>query len=287
MKHGITIIDHPVIGVRDMPAARATYERLGFIVPPRGSHPQWGTGNWCIMFEHDYLEIRGALDPAKAATQAHGLMDFLARREGLMGVAFGTVGAQQTHDELAASELKPKPVKPLTRNFELPTGTVPVSFNLCFPEAAATPGLMLVVFCEHLTRERMRRPEWLRHPNGARGIRGLYAMVENAAATAPAHERLFGSENVKRLPDETRISFDNGGFISLLEERALARRFPALPMPARSDWPCLAAVSLVTESLDATAAWFAQNEIKPIASEGSVLIAPEQACGVPLEFVSR
>ena len=43
----------------------------------------------------------------------------------------------------------------------------------------------------------------------------------------------------------------------------------------------------MTESLDATAAYFARNEIKPNVSDRSVLIAPEQACGVPLEFVER
>jgi hypothetical protein len=287
MRHGITIIDHPVIGARDMPAARAAYERLGFVVPPRGSHPQWGTGNWCIMFERDYLEIRGVVDPAKAPSGAHGLMGFLEKREGLMGVAFGTVRAQTSHDLLAASGLKPKPVMPLTRNFELPTGTVPVSFALCFLDAAVTPGLMLVVICEHLTPERLRRPEWLRHPNGARGIRGLYSIVENAAALAPAHERLFGSESVKRIPEETRIEFDDGGFISLLEERTFARRFPSLPLPSRAEWPCLAAVSLATESPEATADFFSLHRIDHQADGARVLVPPTESCGVPIEFIRR
>jgi hypothetical protein len=281
MKHGITIIDHPVIGVRDMASARATYERLGFIVPPRGSHPQWGTGNWCVMFERGYLEIRGALDPIRAAAEAHGLMQFLGKREGLMGVAFGTVGARISHDQLVASGMKPKPVKPLTRDFELSTGTVPVSFELCFLEPADVPGLMLVVLCEHRTPERMRRPEWLRHPNGARGIRGLHAVVENAAAVAPAHDRLFGS--VTRLAGETRIDFDDGGFISLLEPSAFSRRFPDAPLPPRSEWPCLAAISLATESVEATAAWFEAQGIRHELS-GSVLVSTAETCGVPIEF---
>ena len=63
MEYGIRGIDHPVIAVRDMKQARLAYERLGFTVPPRGSHAQWGTGNWCIMFPEDYLELRGIIDP--------------------------------------------------------------------------------------------------------------------------------------------------------------------------------------------------------------------------------
>ena len=61
-RNGITSIDHPVIAVRDMEEARQTFMRLGFTVPPRGSHVEWGTGNWCIMFPKDYLELRGIID---------------------------------------------------------------------------------------------------------------------------------------------------------------------------------------------------------------------------------
>ena len=68
-------IDHPVIAVRDMEKARERYRRLGFTIPPRGSHIQWGTGNWCMMFPEDYLELRGIVDPVR---YTHNLDAFLA-----------------------------------------------------------------------------------------------------------------------------------------------------------------------------------------------------------------
>ena len=55
--NGIELIDHPVIAARDLDAARRTFERLGFTVPPRGSHIEWGTGNLCIMFPDDYIKF--------------------------------------------------------------------------------------------------------------------------------------------------------------------------------------------------------------------------------------
>lgn len=58
--NGIESLDHPVIAARDLDAARVTFERLGFTVPPRGSHVEWGTGNLCIMFRGDYIEIQRA-----------------------------------------------------------------------------------------------------------------------------------------------------------------------------------------------------------------------------------
>ena len=65
--NGIANIDHPVIASADLDAARAAFERLGFTVPPRGSHIEWGTGNLCIMFPEDYIEVRGGVDATGAA----------------------------------------------------------------------------------------------------------------------------------------------------------------------------------------------------------------------------
>src|SRR5688572_27237335 len=110
-------IDHPVIAVRDMEDARRKYERLGFTIPGRGRHREWGTGNWCIMFPHDYLELRGILDPTRYTA---GLDRFLEEREGLMGVAFATSDAAASHRELSRAGLHPRDVHQLTRDFELP-----------------------------------------------------------------------------------------------------------------------------------------------------------------------
>ncbi len=280
MKHGITGIDHPVIVVRDLESARGAYERLGFIVPPRGSHPEWGTGNWCIQFAHGYLELRGIVVPGK---ETHGLGRFLEKREGLMGVAFATVGAKVSHNALAAAGLHPRPVKPLTRDFELPEGSIPVSFELCFLDPAETPGLMSVVICEHLTPERLRRPEWLPHPNGARGIRGIIGVARRLAEIPAGWRKLF--ERVTESDGEVRADFDDGGFIAVIEERIFVSRFPSVPPPALSEWPCLAVVSLATQDVRSTADYFASREVKHIADEW-VIVPPDEACGVALEFVN-
>ena len=39
------IIDHVLIAVRDLDAAKDTFERLGFKVTPEGRHPGRGTSN--------------------------------------------------------------------------------------------------------------------------------------------------------------------------------------------------------------------------------------------------
>jgi catechol 2,3-dioxygenase-like lactoylglutathione lyase family enzyme len=279
MKHHLTGLDHPVIAVRDMEAARATFERLGFIVPPRGHHPDWGTGNWCIQFAREYLELRGFIQPSDAP-QTRELLAFLARREGLMGIAFGTTGARLSHDAFVASGLHPRPVKPLTRNFELPEGTVPVSFELCFLPREETPALMHVVVCEHLTPERLRRPEWLQHANGARRVAGLVAVAEDPLAALAAWDRLFSC--VRQVEGGIQADVGNG-WLLLLGPADLRRRYPGVELPSSGEWPCLAAIVLGVDDLEQTRTCLAGRGVACDLG-ARVIVPPAEACGTLLEF---
>ncbi|MFD2707984.1 VOC family protein [Acinetobacter gyllenbergii] len=168
MDIGIKGFDHPVIAVKSLPESHTVYSNLGFTIPPRGSHIEWGTGNWCIMFEKNYLEHRGILD---ADRYTHGLENFLAEREGLLGTAFRSdLDNRDLYRNALNASLSPSEPRELTRNFELETGKVPVSFRLVFFNKDDVPALMSSLVCEHLTPELLRKPEYLVHPNTAHDI---------------------------------------------------------------------------------------------------------------------
>jgi hypothetical protein len=61
--------------------------------------------------------------------------------------------------------------------------------------ADETPGLDCFI-CTHLTPELMRRPEWLHHPNGAIGLKGIHVLVESTASLLQPYDRLFGIQQV-------------------------------------------------------------------------------------------
>ncbi|MGQ3072105.1 MAG: VOC family protein, partial [Ferrovibrionaceae bacterium] len=65
MSRALTGLDHPLVGVADLEAARAGWARLGFTPTPRGRHIGWGTANYCIMFPDSYLELLGVVDPGQ------------------------------------------------------------------------------------------------------------------------------------------------------------------------------------------------------------------------------
>ena len=112
MAANIAGIDHAIIGVRDLEKAKAAYEKLGFRATPRGRHVGWGTANYCLMFERDYLEILGIVDP-NAFT--NNLDSFLETREGLLSIVLRTSDATATRTAWADAGLKPADVKDLSR----------------------------------------------------------------------------------------------------------------------------------------------------------------------------
>lgn len=284
MDEVITGIDHPIVAVRDMAAARAAYERLGFTVTPRGTHLEWGTGNWCIMFEDDYIELRGVID----SKVTHDLGQFLQHREGLMGLALGIADAEASYAALLERGLHPQPVRRLRRNFELPEGTVQPTFALCFLPAAETTGLMSVVLCQHLTPELLRRPDWLRHANGARAVRSVWGVVPDLAMAADGYMKLFGTQAITQPRDRLVVHLNRRQSILLMTRDAAQDAWPRIDHTLLGEEGGLLSVTIEVTDVNATQQYFASHGIDyDISSADSLHVLPQFSCGVPLEFVGQ
>jgi catechol 2,3-dioxygenase-like lactoylglutathione lyase family enzyme len=283
LAHLVTGIDHPVIAVRDMEEARDRYQRLGFTVAPRGAHLEWGTGNWVIMFEHDYLELRGILDPQR---YTHNLGAFLEKREGLMGVALATENADACRTALVNRGFDLAPVRELTRNFELPEGNVQLKFSLCLLEPHDAYGLMWVVLCRHLTPELLRQPAWLEHANGAKGVVSVMGVAPDLERAHAAQVKLFGEGAVRRDGDEVRVELSGEHSLVLVTGERLRRLYPFGEILATGDEPALAVVQIRVHELSATEDWLALKGVEFCrTSAGSVCVAPAEACGVIFDFI--
>ena len=276
MTTAITGIDHVIVGVRALEDARSRYERLGFTLTPRGSHIGWGTANYCIMFERDYVELLGIAD---ASQFTNNLDKFLATREGLMGTAFAASDAARAAAELGARGIEVEGPKALERRLELPEGTVLPRFELVrFPEAAA-PGLAAFV-CHHLTPELVRRPAWLAHANGAARIVSLTVVVERPAALAETYERVFGPGSV--TPTDRLITLRVGRHaILFLDPDELTVLDPRVHPLAGVAPPYLAAMTLAVTAPERAAALLGERGVAfEREVDGAVVIAPEAACGL-------
>lgn len=283
MHNGILSIDHPLIAVSDMESSRISYEKLGFTVPPRGSHIEWGTGNWCIMFPHDYLELRGILDPERYTL---GLEDVLASfDEGLSGIAFGTEGAEISSKKMKKNGLDPKPVRYLTRNFEIPGEWLKPKFALCFPNDNDITGLMHVVLCQHLTPELMRKPEYLVHANDCQGIISATGIIDNPDEVEAAQVRLLGREAVKRNGNTLTLTTPSGQFIKLISRTEFEQEYGNLGKNLKDQNSYLTTLTLRVGDVNKTIEILEKNNIPFLKTENSIIRVPADfACGVIIEF---
>jgi catechol 2,3-dioxygenase-like lactoylglutathione lyase family enzyme len=278
---GITGIDHTLVGVRDLEAARTAWSRLGFTVTPRGRHIGWGTGNYCVMLEEGYIELLGIVDPSQFSNNLDKLLE---TREGLLGLAFATPDANACRDALAAAGLKPDGPKQLKRNLELPTGTVTPEFRLVFLPPESTPEVSAFV-THHLSPELIRRPDWLQHANGAQRLLSVTIACADPVEAAMGYLPIFGPDRIKVTDQMTSVSC-GAGALRFMKVDALPKLYPGVMPDSLPDLPFLIGMKLlVTDKVRCVSrlkgAGVAIREI-----QRGCLIPPAEANGVILEFVA-
>jgi len=279
--NGIESLDHPVIAVNDLEDSRRIYENLGFTVPPRGSHVEWGTGNLCIMFPDDYLEMRGIIDPDRFVMHMDKHLEKFG--EGLMGIAFRTDDVASSYSSLVAHGVETPEPKRLTRNFELPEGWTQPSFELCVPAADAIEGLMHVVVLQHLTPELIRRPDYLRHANTATGVNSMTGVIFAVERVAEKMAQLLGKKAVTVSDDGVHMTVATGQRIHLLLPQNFELAFGAIQPD--DEQPRLAAMEIRVRDLPATKATLAAAGVNfAHADTGNIRVAAANTCGVILDF---
>jgi catechol 2,3-dioxygenase-like lactoylglutathione lyase family enzyme len=282
MEEGCAIagIDHVVVGVGDLEAARRAWIDLGFTVTPRGRHSDWGTANYCVMFAEDYVELLGIADPSRPS---NNLRVFLESREGLFGLAFASDDAAAVAQALREGGIAGAGVEELSRSLELPTGEVAPSFRLVHLPPATTPGLSAFV-CQHMTPELDWQEPWLAHPNGARAVLSVTAVVEDPSAVAIPYGELFGFDRV--MVGDGYVQVDSGrGALRFTTADGLRRLSPGLEQVPDHPAPWLAALRLSVADPDATADYLDGRGVTfRRDADGSLRVAPARTCGVILEF---
>ena len=279
--NGIAGIDHVIVAVRDLENARTAWSRLGFTLSPRGRHIGQGTANYCIMFPSDYVELLGIVDPSDFVQR---LDAFLARREGLMATAFApTAALEEVRSALLNLQLHPSEPRPLGRQLELPEGTVVPRFTLISLPQDETPGLDSFI-CAHLTPELMRRPEWLDHPNGARGLKGIHVLVESTAPLLEAYDRLFGIQQVTTTDAVATIHVGRHRIVFSTPDDFLTMH-PGLDLDPEFPLPGIISLELGVELRDRTADYLAQWQIAfDEMPDGTLVVPPSEANGAVLFF---
>ena len=280
--HHILGLDHVVVTVRDLDAAAAQWQRLGFTVSPRGTHsPILGTGNYTIMFGEDYVELLGILTQTE---QNQPTRDYLAKREGLERAAFTTDDAAAGADELKRRGFSALGPIHFGRPVELPGGsTGEARFNVFRWPLDEQPGGLRIFACQHLTRDTVWIPELLNHANGAQRIIRLEVLSADPKAAA-AH--------LSRLIDEPVRADGDGWLVPSGRKRAdilfydaagFARRYPDA---VRDGAASAGAAAIVLASADLAGAKAALGALA-IDHDNAVSVAASAANGIVVSFLPQ
>ncbi|QZO00042.1 VOC family protein [Chenggangzhangella methanolivorans] len=178
-------LDHLIHLVRDLDAAAAAYERLGFRVSSENRHP-FGTKNRIVQFPGAFIEILAIGDHAPVPDAAPGQpsfaafhRDLLARAgEGGSGIALECPDARG--DAAAFARFGIGDFQPFffeRRGTRAEGSDVHVAFELAFAQDAASPDALFFA-CDHKFPD-FWSEEAQRHPNGATTILGAILTAEN------------------------------------------------------------------------------------------------------------
>jgi catechol 2,3-dioxygenase-like lactoylglutathione lyase family enzyme len=279
MRQHIDGIDHAVIVVRDLDAARDAFGRMGFSVTPRGHHTL-GSQNHCIMFGHDYIELLWSPEGEPHPTRQY-YTEFARAGAGLAAIALKTDNAKGAYTEMLWAGFAPSDPVDFSRPVEVSGGKRDAHFRVSIAARESTPGGQIFV-CEHLTRELVWRPEYQRHANGATGIAAIAIVADDVAATARPYERLL-ARAAEPIAEGLKVATGDAP-LAIVTARSLAAKLPNVRISARPA-PLMAALFVRVADRDVAEAALKDGGFKPARlPDGSVALGADVAHGVALVF---
>ena len=279
MKRAVKGLDHVVVMVDGIDAAEKAYTKLGFQVQPRGFHKKLGTANHLMIFDTDYFEILGIVEPTPFNAERR---DWLKGSGGLANVALATDGADLAYETFRAAGLNPDAPLDFDRAVEVAGKTEHAAFRTVRIPKTNLPVVGFFV-CEHLTPQFVYRPEWAKHPNGARSIGGVTVIAEQPAKWIAELEKYFGKDSAKREGDGLIV--DTGTQpIRYLTRKDYMARYPGITPVRPVDHPALLTVRV--DSLPACAALLKKNRVAVLEPDAArLLVPPAEAAHLTIEFV--
>ncbi|HZP99799.1 MAG TPA: VOC family protein [Reyranella sp.] len=278
MNRPVRGLDHVVVMVDGIDAAQAAYRKLGFQVQPRGFHNKLGTANHLMIFDKDYFEILGIVEDTPFNAERR---EWLKQGGGLANVALATDGADLAYEAFKKAGLEPDAPLGFDRAVEVAGKIEHAAFRTVRIPKTHMPVVGFFV-CEHLTPQFVYRSEWAKHPNGARGIRGVTVIAEQPARWVGEIEKYFGAGSARREGDGLIV--DTGTQpIHYVNRRDYAARYPGVAPVRPGDHPAL--LSLRVDDLAACEALLVKNGVEVLKPDaGRLLVPPSQAAHLTIEF---
>lgn len=284
-------IDHLVVAVGDLAAARERFTCLGFRTTPLGRHP-WGTANHLAQFRHSFIELLGVVDrdalvPTSDTQFSFGAhnAEFLRRREGLSMLVLSTDDARADADTWRARGLRVYEPDHWSRKATLPDGSeTTVAFTLAFVVDPLMPE-MAFFSCQQHNPEAFWKPEYQAHPNGATGIAGVTLVAEEPVRHREFLAALLDDADIDEDADALTLRTAHGT-ISVLTAAGFAARFPGVRPVGGSRGAVLMAAGIEVADLERAGRSLEENRIPFSVGDSAIHVDADHCCGLVLELTA-
>lgn len=280
-------LDHLVLAVRDLDAAGAFFEQLGFQVGARNRHP-WGTENRIIQFAGVFLELITVGEGASIPAHRDGVFsfgafvrDYLERHDGFAMLVLASNDAKSDKAAFDQAGIGGFENFYFERKGSRPDGTpVEVAFTLAFARDPLNPHNGFFV-CEQHRPENFWNVKAQLHPNGTK----RFSSVTMVARDPSDHAEFFSHFTGIRAFSATSagLRFDTRhGEVEVLSEPAFTFEFGLEPP---REQPSLAAFTLAVSDLGQVAAHLASHSVVHKRVGEALIVPPDEAFGVAIRFV--
>jgi catechol 2,3-dioxygenase-like lactoylglutathione lyase family enzyme len=282
-------IDHVVHVVRDLAAASAVYERLGFQVGAENVHP-WGTKNRLVQLPRFYVELLAIPESAKLPPAKHAYSFGAFNREFLQvcgeGLSFLVLQSSDPKAEKAEFDkagFGGFEVMDFARKRKRADGSeAEVAFSLAFARDPASPHAGFFT-CLQKTPENIWFSELQQHSNGAKSISAAVLVADNPTDHHIFLEAFSGARDVRATSLGLRIETPRGEIL-VYDPRAFSDASgSAAP---KEEGLRLAALVFGVADLGAARNWLETAGLRPRALHDRLVLGPDEALGAVIAFES-
>jgi catechol 2,3-dioxygenase-like lactoylglutathione lyase family enzyme len=284
----INNINHVGMAVRDLAATAARYEAMGFQLTPYSPHSAaWkpgdavqplGSGNRCIMFGTNYLEILASEDNRRPAAR---IASFLKHHQGAHIICFDCEDCDAVDRRVRGLGIETSGVIPLQRDIDTPEGARTAKFvRVQFDPKSSPEGYIQA--STHLTPEYIYQPRYIRHANGCFQLAETVVVADDTAAFERKYRNYLGT-TPSREDGVIRFRLERGTTLSIVADREAPRMLPGTLLPPV---PGIAAVAFRTMDLTALKDRLAGHGFTVTSIGDRILVPAEEAFGVAMVFGS-
>ncbi len=279
-------LNHVGVAVRDLSDTVRRFEAMGFQLTPYSPHsaawkpgepvqPQ-GSGNRCVMFANDYLEILASENPVRPAAR---ISNFLRRHQGAHIICFNTARPHDVEKRLVAEGVSTSGVIPLQREIDTPEGMRTAKFaRIQFAPEHSPEGYIQAA--QHLTPQYIYQPRYIVHPNGCDSLRTTFLVTNDLPGFAAKYRQFTGLAE-EPTDHAVRFDFPLGTRLMIVQAEHAPYYLPASLYPPL---PAIAGVAFRCPDLAAQRNRLVEQGFAVTEAQGRLVVPAEQASGVAVAF---